>query len=168
MSLLLEFGMIRCEVDHGIFFGKWISPPDPLISMPPDGSPLVLYVPLHVDDGLAITNSPSLYAWFLLVLSRHLHIVDLGPCAKYLNILILRDCPGHRLWLSSHIYVSELLDEWNLSSCHPATLPFPSNLPDISSAPPNSLPADEQRASLRPEKTQSPRPRPNNDIPTRV
>ena len=28
--------------------------------------------------------------------------------------------------------------------------------------------ADEQRASLRPEKTQSPRPRPNNDIPTRV
>ena len=141
MSLLLEFGMIRCEVDHGIFFGEWISPPDPSISMPSDGSPLVLYVPLHVDDGLAITNSPSLYAWFLLVLSRRLHIVDLGPCAKFLNILILRDRPGRRLWLSSHIYVTELLDEWNLSSCRPATLPFPSNLPDLSSAPPNSLPA---------------------------
>ena len=78
---------------------------------------------------------------FLLVLSRRLHIVDLGPCAKFLNILILRDHPGHRLWLSSHIYVSELLDKWNLSSCRPASLPFPSNLPDISSAPPNSLPA---------------------------
>ena len=33
---------------------------------------------------------------------------------------------------------------------------------------PTKLADDEQRASLRPEKTQSPRPRPNNDIPTRV
>ena len=141
MSLLLNLGMVRCEVDHGIFFGEWTSSPDPSVSMPPDGSPLVLYVPLHVDDGLAITNSPSLYAWFLLVLSRRLHIVDLGPCAKFLNILILRDRPGRRLWLSSHIYVSELLDEWNLSSCRSVSVPFPPNLPDLSSAPPNSLPA---------------------------
>jgi hypothetical protein len=117
LSLLLNLGMIRCEIDHGIFFGKWISPPDPSVDMPPDGSPLVLYVPLHIDDGLAITNSASLYTWFLLVLSRRLHIVDLGVCAKFLNILIVQDRPNHRLWLSSRIYVSELLDEWNLASC---------------------------------------------------
>ena len=141
MSLLLEFGLVRCEVDHGIFFGEWTSSPDPSIPMPLDGSPLVLYVPLHVDDGLAITNSPPLYAWFLSVLSRRLHIVDLGPCTKFLNILILRDRPGRRLWLSSRIYVSELLEEWNLSSCRPVSVPFPSNLPDLTSAPPNSLPA---------------------------
>jgi hypothetical protein len=57
MSLLLNLGMIRCKVDHGVFFGKWISPPDSSITMPADGSPLVLYVPIHVDDGLAITDS---------------------------------------------------------------------------------------------------------------
>ena len=68
---------MRCEIDHGIFFSKWISPPDPSVDITPDGSPLVLYVPLHVDDGLAITNSVSLYTWFLLVLSHRLHIVDL-------------------------------------------------------------------------------------------
>jgi hypothetical protein len=91
LSLLLNIGMIRCQIDHGIFFGKWISPPDPSVDMPPNSSPLVLYVPLHVNDGLAITNSISLYTWFLSVLSRHLHIVDLGICAKFLNILIIWD-----------------------------------------------------------------------------
>lgn len=78
--------------------------------MPADGSSLVLYVPLHVDDGLTMTNSPSLYAWFLLTLSARLQIVDLGPCSKFLNILIIRDRPNRKLWLSSHVYVTELLD----------------------------------------------------------
>ena len=61
LSLLLDLGMIRCEVDHGVFFGRWLSPPDPSVMMPDDGSQLQLYVPLHVDDGLTITKSPSLY-----------------------------------------------------------------------------------------------------------
>ena len=140
LSLLLDLGMVRCEVDHGIFFGEWTSSPDPSVPLPPDGSPLVLFVPLHIDDGLAITNSPLLYAWFLSVLSQRLHIVDLGPCAKFLNILIIRDRPKRRLWLSSHVYIAELLTEWNLSTCRPASTPFPSLFPDLSLAPSNSLP----------------------------
>jgi hypothetical protein len=141
MSLLLEFGMVRCEIDHGVFFGEWVSPPDSSIAMPTDGSPLVLYVPLHVDDGLGITNSQPLYAWFLSILSKRLHVVDLGQCSKFLNILIIRDRASRRLWLSSRNYISDLLDEWNLATCRSALTPFPSNLPDLSSAPPNSLPS---------------------------
>ena len=139
MTLLLALGMVRCEVDHGVFIGEWTSPPDPSIEMPASG-PLVLYVPLHVDDGLAITNSAPLYAWFLKVLSQRLHIVDLGPCSKFLSILIIRDRPARRIWLSSHVYVSELLDEWNLSSCKPASTPFPSGISPLAPAPLNSLP----------------------------
>ena len=139
MSLLLGLGMIRCDVDHGVFIGEWDSPPDPSIPMPTSG-PLVLYVPLHVDDGLGITNSPSLYAWFLRVLSQRLHIVDLGPCSKFLSILIIRDRPSRKIWLSSHVYVSELLDEWHLSSCKPASTPFPPGVSSSSPAPPGSLP----------------------------
>ena len=97
MSLLLALGMVRCEVDHGVFFGIWTSSPDASVEMPSDGHPLILYVPVHVDDGLAITNSASLYAWFLSVLSQRLHIVDLGPCEKFLNILIIRDRSRHCL-----------------------------------------------------------------------
>jgi hypothetical protein len=93
-SLLLALGMVCCEVDHGVFMGEWTSAPDPSVVMPADGSPIVLYVPLHVDDGLAITNSPSLYAWFLSSLSTCLQVVDLRPCSKFLNILILLDRPN--------------------------------------------------------------------------
>jgi hypothetical protein len=140
-SLLLALGMIRCEVDHGVFVGEWTSPPHSSIIMPDDGSPIVLYVPLHVDDGLAITNSPPLYQWFLSILSKRLQIVDLGPCSKFLSILIIRDRPNRRLWLSSHVYVSELLDEWNLSTCRTASTPFPSDFSDFSSMPSNALPS---------------------------
>ena len=37
MSLLLDLGMVRCEVDHGVFIGEWSSPPDPSITMPSSG-----------------------------------------------------------------------------------------------------------------------------------
>ena len=48
----------------------------------------------------------------------------------------------HRcLWLSSWLYVSELLDEWNLASCRLASTPFPLIIPDLSLTPSNSLPA---------------------------
>jgi hypothetical protein len=142
MSLLLDLGMIRCEVDHGVFVGEWSSPPDSSVSMPADGSPLVLYVPIHVDDGLAITNSSSLYCWFLTTLAKRLHIVDLGPCSRFLSILILRDRPHRCLWLSSHTYVAELLEEWNLLNCRHATTPFPSNITSqgLPPAPSNALP----------------------------
>ena len=139
LSLLLSLGMVRCNANHGVFFGKWTSPPDSSVDMPVNGTPLVLYVPIHVDDGPAITNSPSLYAWFLRTLAHHLMIIDLGQCAKFLNILIICDQPGCHLWLSSHVYIAELLKEWNLMTCCPASTPFPTKLPD-SSSPPNALP----------------------------
>lgn len=139
LSLLLSLGMVRCNADHGIFFGEWTSPPDPSVTMPIDGSPLVLYMPIHVDDGLAITNSPSLYMWFLKTLANRLMIVDLGCCSKFLSILIIHDCPNHCLWLSLHVYIAELLEEWHLTNCRPASTPFPAKVID-SSTPPNALP----------------------------
>ena len=124
-----------------VFFLEYgLPPPDSSVSMPVGGGPLVLYVPIHVDNGLTITNSWPLYTWFLSVLSKHLLIVDVGECSKFLSILIICDHLNHRLWLSSPVYISELLDNWNLSSCKPATTPFPSNIMDFPAAPSNSLP----------------------------
>ena len=137
-SLILSLGLLRCDCDHGVFFGTWTTPPAPGISMPPDGSPLVLFVPVHVDDGLGVTNSHSLYQWFLRSLARRLHIVDLGVCSKFLSIVIVRDRPARRLWLSSQVYVSELLTDWNMASCRPASTPLASTPLPVAS--PNSLP----------------------------
>ena len=125
-SLLVGLGMSRCECDHGVFFGEWSTPPDPSIPMPSDNSLLILLVPLHVDDGLGITNSEPLYLWFLKSLSHRLHVVDLGPCSKFLNILIIRDHSRRRLWLSSHLYVSEHLTDWNMTHCKPTSTPLAS------------------------------------------
>ena len=149
LSLLLSLGMVRCDTDHGIFFGEWLSPPDPSVTMPIDGSPLVLYVPIHVDDGLAITNSPSLYTWFLRTLANRLMIVNLGCCSKFLSILIIHDHPSCHLWLLLHVYIAELLDEWHLTNCRPATTPFPAKVLD-SSTPLNVLP-DIMDAELLPK-----------------
>ena len=139
MLLLLNLGLVHCEVDHGVFVGEWSSPPDLSITMPTSG-PLVLYVLLHVDDGLEITNSVLLYTWFLKTLSQHLQIVDLGNCSKFLSILILCDRANHKTWLSSHLYIADLLDEWNLSLCKPASTPFPSTLSSLSAVFSNSVP----------------------------
>ena len=75
------------------------------------------------------------------MLARYLHIIDLGQCLKFLSIIILHDYLNCCLWLSLHIYVLEFLDEWNLLSCKPTSIPFPSNVMDLPPAPANSLPA---------------------------
>jgi hypothetical protein len=61
-SLLLGLGMTRCDCDHRMFFGSWDSSPNSSIPMPVDGSSLVLFVPIHVDDGLGVTNLAPLYS----------------------------------------------------------------------------------------------------------
>lgn len=139
-SLLTSLGMTRCDCDHGIFFGRWSSSPDPAtVPLPSNGLPLVIYVPIHVDNGLVVTNSPPLYRWFLRSLSDRLNIVDLGPCSKFLSIVIVCDRALRRLWLSSHVYIAELLADWGLSSCQ--TVPTPLSLAVLTAnAPPNALP----------------------------
>ena len=73
-------------------------------------------------------------------LSRRLQIVDLGTCSKFLSILIIRDRVNRKIWLSSHVYILDLLDEWNLASCKPASTPFPSAVSTLPVASSNSLP----------------------------
>ena len=140
MSLILDLGMVRCEVDHGVFFGKWLSLLDFSIPMPLNGDPLRLYAPIHVDDGLAITNSPSLYHWFLGMLRRKLLIIDLGECSKFLSIVLFCDHPHRHMWMSSHVYVHELLAEWGLLNATYPKTPFSHNILTQSTVPPNALP----------------------------
>lgn len=47
-SIFLELGLLCCPVDQAVFYGTWKLPPDSSIPMPEDGSPLVLYIILHL------------------------------------------------------------------------------------------------------------------------
>jgi len=75
-----------------VFSGRWSSPPDPSITMPSDGADLILIVPMHVDDGLGITNSIPLHNWFINELCKDIEVVDMGPVSLYLGIHITCDC----------------------------------------------------------------------------
>ena len=59
-NLFSDLGLFRCKAYYAVCIGRWSTPPDPTIDMPASGKPLILIVPIHVDDGLAICNSPSI------------------------------------------------------------------------------------------------------------
>ncbi|KAF8812146.1 hypothetical protein BYT27DRAFT_7031445, partial [Phlegmacium glaucopus] len=46
----------------------------------------------------------------------------------------------HHLWLSSHVYVTALLDKWNMLVCKSASTSFPYKITEVRLPPPNLLP----------------------------
>jgi len=108
--------------------------------MPSNGNDLILMVPVHVDDSLAVTNSIPLYNWFITELSKELEVVDLGPVSLFLAIHINCDCSCRKIFLSQKSFVTDLLDTWNMSNCHLSPVPLRQKLHELPLAPPNALP----------------------------
>jgi len=69
--------------------------------MPSDGADLILIVPVHMDDGLGITNSMPLYNWFINELCKDIEVVDMGPVSLYLGIHITHDRTNRKLLLQT-------------------------------------------------------------------
>src|ERR1700678_3777691 len=76
---LAALGLLQCEDDHAVFIGRWTTHPHISIPLLPSGNSFFLIIPVHVDDGLAITNSLPLYQWFVSEISRSIKLVCLGP-----------------------------------------------------------------------------------------
>jgi hypothetical protein len=140
LSVMNGIGMQRSEVDHAFFYGVWTTPPDPSIPMPRSGK-LQLFVPLHIDDGLTASLNKELYVWFLSQLQRCLTIIDLGPAQLYLGCRITRDHPKRLIYLSQEAFISELLDEYNMTEAPPLGIPIKSQLSEMKDPPPGALPA---------------------------
>ena len=77
LHLMVHLGLTCCEVDHAGFSGHWSSPSNASIPMPSDGSDLLLLIPVHVDDSLAVTNSIPLYTWFITELCKDIEVTVL-------------------------------------------------------------------------------------------
>jgi len=142
LKIMMHLGLIHCEVDHAVFSGQWTSPPHPSIPMPSNGEPLMLLIPVHIDDGLVATNSIPLYNWFIAELCKDIEAVELGLASLYLGIRIIQDHMCHKLWLSQKAFITDLLTTWNLtlSNCHTSLVPLHHKLHTLPEAPPNSLP----------------------------
>ena len=141
-STLASLGLRRCEADHAVFMGRWTVPPHSSLLPSPSANPLYLIIPIHVDDGLAITNSLSLYQWFVQQISKTIEFVCLGPVlnTRYLGQRIIRDRSNRTLQISQSDLIVALIDEWGLTDCKTSSVPLhhnPSNLPPCS---PNACP----------------------------
>ncbi|PPR03071.1 hypothetical protein CVT24_012432 [Panaeolus cyanescens] len=117
-NILLRMGFIVCDVDHAVFIGRWSSPPNSSISMPSDGSPLIL-----------IISCAALYLWFISCISKELEVVDLGVASMYLGMRIRRDRARRKLWLSQEPFIVDFLSNWDMLNVHPRNVPL-SSLPD--------------------------------------
>lgn len=78
-SVLIALGLSSCPVDEAVFMGRWSKTnPHPTLSMPTDGSDIYIIISIHVDDGLATTNSKDLYVWLINALNHCFSIKNLG------------------------------------------------------------------------------------------
>lgn len=135
-SILGKLGLLRCEADHAVFIGRWTSPPHTSVPLPPSGE-LFLIIPIHVDDGLAISNSLLLYNWFVTEISKSIEYVCLGSVVntRYLGQRLVRDRTLKTITLSQSDLILELLEDWGLQECKTLNVPLqynPSNLPPAS------------------------------------
>jgi len=58
----------------------------------------------------------------------------------FLVIRIHHDRSHQKIYLSQKSFISDLLNTWNMSSCHPLPIPLRQKLHELPSSPPNSLP----------------------------
>ena len=117
-------------------------PPTPIYSTLFSGDPLFLIIPIHVDDGLAITNSSPLYEWFVLEISKTIDFICLGPIlnTRYLGQRIIRDRNNKIIQISQSDLIVDLLDEWNLNDCKTLSVPLHHNPSSLPPSPPNACP----------------------------
>ena len=112
-TILSTLGLTRCEADHAVFMGWWTTPPHASIQLPSSGGPLFLIIPIHVDDGLAISNSLPLYEWFVLEISKSIEFISLGPVinTRYLGQRVVRDRANKTIKLSQSDLILCLLED---------------------------------------------------------
>lgn len=121
--------IIHCEVDHGVFIGCWSMLPSSSVPMPTNGSDLIMLIPIHVEDGLAATNSslPNLFygnGWF---------VSSTNPL-KFLTLVLLhftRAYTSHSLPFTENLH----LPLTHIHNPHPFVIPYtsyPLHLPTLS------------------------------------
>ncbi len=145
-SVLIGLRLSSCPVDEAVFSGRWSKAnPHPTLPMPADGSDIYIIIPIHVNDGLAATNSKELYVWLIDSLNRRFSIKDLGAASVFLGIRIERDRPARKLWLSQKHFVMDLLATHNMLQCTKSLVPLHSKLDKLMPVADNALPdvADE-------------------------
>jgi hypothetical protein len=108
--------------------------------MPESGEPLILIIPIHVNDGLAICNSMSLYTWFIQEISKKVDFVCMGPVmnTRYLGQHIVCDRSHKIICISQSDLITTLLEDWGMLDCKTLSIPLTCNLNNLPPCLPNA------------------------------
>lgn len=129
LAVMSSLGLESCIVDPAVFYGKWSSPLDSSIPMPADGSDLFIIIPIHVDDGLTVTNSTQLYTWLIDELNKKFN--DLGLVDVFLGMKIEQDRTSQKLWISQWDYIDKLLESYSMTEVNPTSVPLCTKLHNL-------------------------------------
>ena len=118
-STLEKFGFKHSEFDHGLFVfrGQFSE------------SETVCFLTVHVDDGLAATNSTLFLTHLKGEIAKAFGIKDLGPVTTFIGFQFERDRTTRELWIHQENYINNLLDEHSLHDCNSVTTPLDPNHP---------------------------------------
>jgi hypothetical protein len=139
-TIFCSLGLSHCKADHAVFIRQWMTPPHSSVTMLSSGLPLTLITPIHVDDGLTISNSLPLYHWFTTEMSKKIDFICLGAIvnSRYLGQPIICDCLNKTIKISQSDLISDLLEDWGVMNCKPANVPLSHNLSKLPSCSPNA------------------------------
>ena len=79
--------------------------------------PPTLILLAHVDDILMLGDSSNLKEY----ISSRFIFKDLGPASLYNRVYVIRDHVNRRIYLDQATYVNEILDDFCMSNCTPAS-----------------------------------------------
>ncbi|MGZ8925640.1 MAG: reverse transcriptase domain-containing protein, partial [Nitrososphaeraceae archaeon] len=84
-----------------------------------------IYLPLYVDDTLAIYDKSIEHVWLAdkKSLSNKFSIKDIGDCEWILHMAVVRDRKNHIITLSQEAYIKNILEQHNLMDIRPASTP---------------------------------------------
>ena len=81
-------------------------------------------VPVYVDDMTITCKSHTEYEQLARELKKHFKLKELGPLSSLLGVSIERDRSKHRLMLSQHLYITDVLQTFGLADVRPVTTPL--------------------------------------------
>lgn len=111
-------------------FGLTQSTADPCIYSRIRGDEIII-IAIWVDDGLIAGSNISLIRNIIRYLNTNFEI-EHGPAEHFVGIVIERDRPGRKIYLSAPHYIEKMLAKFNMTSVHPVAIPADKGGPHLS------------------------------------
>lgn len=112
-SVLVGFGLKRCEADQCIYYSI-------------NGNKM-LFIAIYVDDVAFFYNDHTLAKQLKAKLCKSFKMKDLGQMSSILGIRVTRNRSKGTINIDQSQYISQMFDQFNMTECNPVTTPLDVN-----------------------------------------